>query len=371
VAKENKLTKGKQMKRTAIVVLLSLAVVGAKAAPLSVVTVGAPAINCVFNTNCVVLVTDTSSPITLPGGIGTGFLQTRTFIGGSNSPAAGLYGYEYRIDLTGITASNTQPCITNIVRCFTNDVIRYTNLVVCRTNPAGHVRCDTNRVPAATNTVVRCVTNTVPCPGTAPCITSLSVNFGPTVTLDFNASGGSVTDQVYVVTSGGVGTVAPTSVEQNDGIVTFHFADPICPGESSYFIGLVSSNAPADVRALLTLTAGGNLAVGARAPGGRRPILCDFTALQRLIEALDIRDINAPNNNARAGRLGALENRLEGAMRAAEEGDIDEVVEAIVSIGNKTEGKNAWINDPAADRILDAIDDLLECLREFEEGPRP
>jgi hypothetical protein len=332
------------------------------------VNVGAPAINCIFNTNCVIVVDDSSSPITLAGGTGSGFLQTRTFTGEAGAPAAGLFGYEYRIDLRGIVASNTEPCLTNIVRCFTNNVIQFTNVAVCRTNPAGHVRCHTNRVPVATNAVVRCVTNTVPCPGTAPCITALRINFGPVAALDFNASGGAITDQVYVVTSGGVGTVAPSSVVQDDGVVTFHFADPICPGESSYFIGLVSSNAPVDVRAVLSLTGGPNLIVAARAPGRGRPIPCDFTTLRQLIENLGIRDINAPNDHARRGRLGALENRLRGALRAAHEGDVDAVLEALVSIGNKTEGKNAWIRDPAAGGIVDAIAELLECLEEFEEG---
>jgi hypothetical protein len=243
-------------------------------------------------------------------------------------------------------------------------------MVVARTNPAGHVRYQTNRVPILTNTVVRCVTNTVPCPGTAPCIRALTINFGPIVTLDFNASGGSVTDQVYVVTGGGIGTVAPTSVEQSNGVVTVHFADPICPGESSYFIGLVSSNAPTDVRTLLSLTDGSNLVVAARAPGRARPIPCDFSVLRQLLENLDLRDIDAPNDNARRGRLGALQNRVEAAIAAAQEGDLDGVLEAIVSIGNKAEGNKAWLNDPAARRIVNAIEDLLDCLQEFEDGPQ-
>jgi hypothetical protein len=356
------------MKQLVIIGVLCLAVAGTRAAPLSVVNVGAPAINCLFNTNCVVVVDDSTNLITLPGGTGSGFLQTRVITGEPGSLAAGLFGYEYRIDLRGIIASNTQPCLTNIIRRLTNDVVRFTNVVNCTTNRGGHVRCQTNRVPVLTNTVVTTVTNTVPCPGTAPCITALTINFGPIVRLDFNNSGGSITDQVYVVTSGGIGTVAPSSVEQNDGAVTFHFADPICPGESSFFIGLVSSNAPVDVRALVSLTGGSNLVVGARAPGRGRPIPCDFSTLRRLIDQLDIGDINAPNDNARRGRLGALQNRLEGALAAARAGDVDAVLEALISIGNKAEGGNAWIGDPDAGRIIDAIAELLECLEEFDNG---
>src|SRR5215204_3924885 len=184
------------MNRAVIIAVLSLAVAGSRAAPLSVVNVGAPAINCVFNTNCVVVADDTTNLITLPNGTGTGFLQTRVITGGTGSLAAGLFVYEYRIDLRGIVASNTQPCLTNLIRNVTNNVVRFTNTVVCTTNRGGHVRCQTNRVPVLTNTVVTSVTNRVPCPGTAPCITELSINFGPIAQLDFNASGGAITDQV-------------------------------------------------------------------------------------------------------------------------------------------------------------------------------
>jgi hypothetical protein len=350
-------------------VCLGIAVTNA--APLNLVNVGAPAINCVFSTNCVVTATDTTNEITLGGTTGSGFLQTRTFVGGSNSPAAGLFGYEYRIDLRGITGvTNTQPCFTNVVRTVTNRVVvGFTNEVNCRTNPAGKVRCHTNRAPVLSNMVAQ-VTNTVPCPGTGACVQSLSVRFGSVVSgLNFDANSGTVTDQVYVVTSGGVGTIAPTSVTQSNGIVTFNFADPICPGESSFFFGLVWSNPPVDVAAVLDLTTGPNLVVGARAPGRARvPIPCDFNVLATLIANLDVGDIDAPNDNARRGRIGSIENRLQAAREAAAEGDIDAALEGLASIAHKAaEGNNTWITGQAGQMIIAAIEDLLNCIEEFED----
>ena len=56
------------MKRLLICIGLAVSATALTAATVTqtVVTVGAPAINCVFNTNCTSIVTDTSSPILLP-----------------------------------------------------------------------------------------------------------------------------------------------------------------------------------------------------------------------------------------------------------------------------------------------------------------
>jgi len=84
-------------------VLAILAVGPATAWPLRVVTTGAPAINCVFDASCRVVVTDTTADIVLAGG-GTGFLQSRTFQGQPGAPAELFTGYEYRIDLSNAVA---------------------------------------------------------------------------------------------------------------------------------------------------------------------------------------------------------------------------------------------------------------------------
>ena len=57
-----------------------------QAVPLKVVSVGAPAINCVFNQPCTVSVSDIVSDIPMSAG-GTGRLQSRTYKGMPGSPA--------------------------------------------------------------------------------------------------------------------------------------------------------------------------------------------------------------------------------------------------------------------------------------------
>src|SRR4029450_9552817 len=88
--------------------LLGLAwAAAAAAAPLDVVPVGAPAINCKFDTDCNITVSDTTANIALPGATGSAFLQSRTFPPGeAGTAAAGLQAYEYRIhlpNLAGVT----------------------------------------------------------------------------------------------------------------------------------------------------------------------------------------------------------------------------------------------------------------------------
>jgi hypothetical protein len=412
-----------------------------------VVEVGTPAINCVFNTNCTSIVMETSSPITLSNSTGTGFLHTRTLMGDTGSLAQGLFAYEYRIDLSGITPNpGAEPCLSNQVRCVTNRVVTTTNILSCVTNqfPASNgVVCVTNRLPATnfvvfitntipatnfvrcvtngaggltcftnffpgtnivfgltnrvaatnvvtctdvsfpatnvvsctsnrmriTNMVEQCTTNLVSCPGSAPCIDELRINFGRLAGLNLTNPLGA-TGRVYVVTSGGVGTMAPTSIEQEGSVITLRFADGICPGESSYFIGLISSNAPTTTRAVLDLTSGSSLVVSARTPRiTGRPITCDFSALQEAIEDLALSDILAPNDNARAGRRGALLNNVNAAIRAAERGDLEGVLDGLQMIANKTGNKgNPWVRPSTGAEIRAILDPLLDCLEQFHDG---
>ena len=65
-----------------------------QADPLKVVDVAAPAINCVFETNCTVVVSDTTGSVPLAFETGKPFLQSRTFAGAEGTPAAGLTGFE-------------------------------------------------------------------------------------------------------------------------------------------------------------------------------------------------------------------------------------------------------------------------------------
>lgn len=179
---------------------------------LKVVDVGAPAVNCVFDPSCTVTVTDSTATIPLPAG-GTNFLQSRTFVGQPGAPANGLYAYEYRIDLRNALG------LTYI-----------------------------------------------------PCLNAMTLEFGPVVdSLDYN--GDAVTgDQVYVVTSGGLGSIGLASATKSGNSITFNFSAPVCAGgapgtgDSTYFFGLVSNQPHRPVTATVKETIGPVYEVPARAP---------------------------------------------------------------------------------------------------------
>jgi hypothetical protein len=183
----------------------------AAAGPLGVVNVGAPAINCVFSPSCTTSGPDTIANIPLPGISGPARLQSRTTTGLAGAPAAGLTGYEYRVDLTSAVG------ILNI-----------------------------------------------------PCVSALRVSFGPVAALQYNGVG--PLDQVYVVTAGGLGTIGLASANQTGDDITFTFSRPVCAGgspgtgDTSYFVGVTSTRAPTAVTAIASPTGGGSLSVGARAP---------------------------------------------------------------------------------------------------------
>jgi hypothetical protein len=162
----------------------------ASAAPLTVVNVSAPEINCVFETDCTVVVTDTIGTVTLPTATGNVRLQSRTFAGQAGAPGAGKTAYEYRLDMTQATAT-----------------------------------------------------------GDVACITALDVNFGVVSKLQYDKV--RPTDDVFVITKGGLGTIGLASAEQNRrGIITFTFSQPVCaadtsgPGQTTFFFGLASTNTP-------------------------------------------------------------------------------------------------------------------------------
>lgn len=189
----------------------------AQAAPLSIVAVAAPPINCVFNTTCTVTVTDTVDTIAVPAGLwsGTARLQSRTFTGAPGAPAAGKTGYEYRVDLTQAVSD-----------------------------------------------------------GEAPCVTDLAVDFGPVTKLQYN-NGGPL-DDVYVVTKGGLGRVGLFAVDETGGVITFTFNQPVCAGptpgsgHTTFFFGLTSAHPPKSVTANASVPGLLPVDVKARAPGEAR-----------------------------------------------------------------------------------------------------
>jgi hypothetical protein len=163
----------------------------AQAGPLTVVQVAAPGVNCVFVASCTITVSDTSSNIPLGFAAGTPFLQSRTFTGVAGTPAAGLTGYEYRVDMRSAS-------------------------------------------------------------GAVECLLGLVVNFGPVTQLPYKAGSNA---HIYVVTQGGLGTVGIKSAEQDGDVITFEFSKPLCvadapgAGESTFFFGLASSKPPHGISA--------------------------------------------------------------------------------------------------------------------------
>jgi hypothetical protein len=198
------------MKKLSLALLLCLTPFAVQAAPLRVVNVSAPAINCVFNPSCTVTVNDTSDNIPMSTG-GTGFLQSRTYTGAPGAPAPWANVYEYRIDLTNAVGATAISCI---------DWMR--------------------------------------------------IDFKEVAMLDFN--GDTRPDQVFVVTGGGIGTIGLASAIQTGSSIRFNFTSPICEGgapgrgNSSFFWGLVSKTPPKFVMATLHEAGGATHSIKARAP---------------------------------------------------------------------------------------------------------
>jgi hypothetical protein len=143
-------------------------------------------VNCVFSTTCSVVVTDHVSPV-----LGNGFLQSRIHQGQPGSAAAGKWVYRYRIDLTQVAGITYPPSVDQVA----------------------------------------------------------IYNWGPLRQYDYNFDS-VATDQVFVVTSGGAGTIGLSSSFLFSGWSYFNFSSPVFAGsypgngQSSYFFGLVSDYPP-------------------------------------------------------------------------------------------------------------------------------
>jgi hypothetical protein len=170
-----------------------------------VVKVSSSAVYCIFDPSCTVTVTDISTtPIPMQAG-GSSVLQSRTFAGKPGTPASGLYGYEYRLDLE--KAVETMVDVDGVATKYT------------------------------------------------PCLESITIEFGPIIDhLDYNGDG-EARDLIYVVTSGGPGSVGVGRVHRWPNRFMVTFDSPLCvggsdhPGNSSYFFGLVSTQPPRSVTA--------------------------------------------------------------------------------------------------------------------------
>lgn len=190
------------MRRNRIVLSGALAALAffpatAQAQLLKIVEVGAPAINCVFQTDCNIPVSDTTGNILFPTlDPGTAWLQSRTFAGEAGAPGVGTTGYEYRISLTQAS-------------------------------------------------------------GTSECIIAFNLNFGPHKQLPYKNN--QLAD-VYVVTSGGLGTIGLKSAEKFGDVIQFSLTSPLCANgpanikNTTFFIGLAAPAAPMHVNATMVAT---------------------------------------------------------------------------------------------------------------------
>jgi hypothetical protein len=180
------------MDRSMRLILISLATLAVAAPSFALDVVNTSwTVQCLFSTTCSVTVTDSVSEFAVSGGSGNGRLQSRIFQGQPGSVAAGKWIYEYRINLG----------------------------------------------PVAGLTYV-------------PYADQLAVDrWGAVREYDYN-SDGIATDDVFNITSGGVGSKAVTSAPVASPWTFFVLSNPVYSGsypgggESSYFFGLVSDRAP-------------------------------------------------------------------------------------------------------------------------------
>ncbi len=173
----------------------------ARAETLSVVNVNAPAINCIFNPACTVTVTDSVGDIPLAGTKATGRLQSRTYVGAPGSPAAGMTAYVYRVDLSHVAGAAPRPCVA-----------------------------------------------------------AVWISTGYPAPRQYNGKG--PVENIFVVTSGGLGSVGVSSAIQEGEMTKFTFTRPVCAGsrgragQSSFFFGFASIYPPRATSAIVHTTAG-------------------------------------------------------------------------------------------------------------------
>ncbi len=152
----------------------------AQAAALTVANVAAPAVKCVFDASCTVVVDDSTGSLQNSPYGKDAFLQSRTYAGKAGTPGAGTTVYEYRVALDQGT--------------------EYTE-----------------------------------------CLVGMVINFGPVKKLTYPANQPA---EVFVTTQGGVGSVGIASAEQDGDVITFTFTSYLCAGQSTYFFGLAAAQPP-------------------------------------------------------------------------------------------------------------------------------
>jgi hypothetical protein len=169
---------------------------------LKIVKAASHTIDCVFKsgTDCTGGGTAGSAGVSifsLAGATGNALMQNSTALAAPNTPGAGRTVYFYRVDLTEVSAI-----------------------------------------------------------GDFACITDITIDFGPIVSLQYGGSG--PPGDVFVVTQGGTGSIGLSSAMQTGRNITFTFEQPICAasaparGEASFSFGLTAATGPRPSNAALS-----------------------------------------------------------------------------------------------------------------------
>jgi hypothetical protein len=176
----------------------------AQSGKLTIVTVDAAALLCIYDKTCKTPSVDSSVAFDMPDIIGTQprpRLHTRTILGTAGAPAAGKTGYLYRLDLTNVIGSSDVSCAT-----------------------------------------------------------AIKLDVGPTAKFEYFKNGANA--DIFVVDKGGPGTVGLSKGERIGSGITLTFRTSICVGtgpgggESSLFFGLTSDHAPKAANAQVMLVGG-------------------------------------------------------------------------------------------------------------------
>ena len=83
--------------------------------------------------------------------------------------------------------------------------------------------------------------------GFGDCIVGFTINFGPVAQLPYQQG---TQAQVFVITTGGLGTIGLKSADQDGDVITFEFEKPVCvpPAPSvsatTSFFGLAAKGTP-------------------------------------------------------------------------------------------------------------------------------
>lgn len=93
---------------------LALLSTGAMAGKLTIATVTAQGVSCIFTPACAVKATDTTGYFELFGNGGHGSLLVRTYPGLAGTRAAGLTGYSFFINMRGSTALGAPNCVEKL-----------------------------------------------------------------------------------------------------------------------------------------------------------------------------------------------------------------------------------------------------------------